>query len=305
MSKKNRTLQKVVQNYDRDRELSPLYVAGLMCSVRRFDRFLGRKSTIADLKPKRINEWMRYELLHTDLSDQSRDNGMKNIITLAKYVKKKIKRSKIRKIKIAPKNPAAWDFEELKTVADAMGKLPGVLPNGVPRSTYFATLVWFAYETGLRRRDLWDFRSEWLVQNNAALSQHKTKNMHLVEVTDQTLAGFQQIARVLQESGHPDAETPLRWPQSESQFYYWFRKARKLAGIDADVCNRALQHLRRTGATEVKKNGGEAWRYLGHTAEGLDHKSYVDRVKTAKAIMPTLNREQAIEEFTIEYQTSA
>lgn len=134
---------------------------------------------------------------------------------------------------------------------------------------------------------------EWFVGNEAALSQHKTQNMHLVCVTDETMSELRQIVDILAANECPEKQTPLKWPQSESQFYYWFRRAREIAGVDPDVTNRALQHMRRTGATAVRQSGGEAWRYLGHTAEGLDRKSYVDRVKTAKAITPASAREPA------------
>jgi integrase len=291
MSKKDRKLTKVLRCYDRDNELSPLYVGTLGCSVRRFERYLGRPPRESDLKSKTVNKWMRYEQAETSLSDRSRANGLSHIITLWKYTGRKFDRRKIRHIKVRPKNPAAWDHNELREVADAMQRLPGKLPNGVPRSLYFSTILWFAYETGLRRRDIWDFDLSWLVGNQATLSQHKTGQVHIIQVSDETLSDMRKISEMVAESDSAAALTPLRWPQGESQFYYWFRRAREIAGIDAKVVNRALQHMRRTGATAVCKSGESAFRYLGHTKEGLDRLSYVDQIKTAKAVTPTIARD--------------
>lgn len=141
MSKKNRTLTKVLRCYDRDNELSPGYVMTLGCSVRRFERFLGRSARESDLKHKVVNKWMQFEQLDTNLSDRSRANGLSHLLTLWKYTGRKFDRSKIRRVKVRPNNPAAWDNDELREVADSMRRLPGKLSNGVPRSLYFPTVV--------------------------------------------------------------------------------------------------------------------------------------------------------------------
>lgn len=290
MPKKDKTLRKLLKHYDRDNELSPAYVATLGFSVKRFDAFLGRPARVSDLTHKKVNRWMQFEREETELSDRSRANGLSHIVTLWKYTGKPLDRSKIRKVKVRPKNPDAWKQDELRLVADAMYRLPGKLRNGVPRSLYFPTVIWFAFETGLRRRDIWDFRVDWLEGNRATLSQHKTGHIHLVEVSDETLDGLKKVATILEANDDEHASTPLRWPQSESQFYYWFRRAREIANVDPDIVNRALQHMRRTGATAVCRDGGDAFRYLGHTKEGLDRLSYVDRIQTAQAISPSIKR---------------
>jgi integrase len=290
--KKDKTLRKVLNLYDRDKELAPDYVGTMRSSIKRFEKFLGRKARVSDITCKNLNRWMQFEQQEGRLADRTRSNGLTNLLTLSKYLRIKLDLSRIRRVKVRPKNPAAWDEDELCIVADAMTQLNGVLKNGVPRSLYFSTVVWFAYETGLRRRDIWDFQMDWFTGKSATLSQHKTQKMHIVAVTEETMADLRKIQGILEAKGS-SSETPLKWPQSQSQFYYWFRKARKLAGVDPNVVNRVLQHLRRTGATAVEQSGGKAFQYLGHTKEGLDRKSYVDRLKTAKATSPACVRRPA------------
>lgn len=58
---KKTTLDQLITNYDRDRELAKCYISTLRSSVRRLDKFLGRPSKVGDLKYKTINRWLQYE----------------------------------------------------------------------------------------------------------------------------------------------------------------------------------------------------------------------------------------------------
>jgi hypothetical protein len=63
----------------------------------------------------------------------------------------------VRQVKVAPRSPEAWYFDELCRVVEAAKNLPGTMANGLPRGRYFATVLWFTFETGLRRRDVISF----------------------------------------------------------------------------------------------------------------------------------------------------
>lgn len=154
-----------------------------------------------------------------------------------------------------------------------------------------ANVLWFAYETGLRRRDIWTFDLDRFdSERKAALTQHKTARVHVIMITAETEEGIRRISSELRNRADVRHRTPLRWPQSESQFYYWVRRCRELSGIDPEASNRSLQHVRRTGATEVDRDGNAAWRFLGHTREGLDRKSYIDQRKAVMPITPNRTR---------------
>lgn len=289
-AKKSMSLANLIDKYNRDRELAPCYVQTLRCSVRRLGRYLSREATVGDLRYQTINEWLQAECDAGTLKARTRAGGRTDILTLWKYSGRKLKKEKVRKVKIPKRNPEAWTFEQLDSVAKASEGFVGQLPNGVPRSLYFRTIFYFAYETGLRRRDIWSFDFETFAEQRSAVTQHKTGNVHVIDVTDETMQDLDTIYQTLVAADDPNAATPLRWPGSESQFYYWAKKLRIAAGIDADTHNRVLQHSRRTGATDVALAGGAAWQYLGHTQPGLDRKSYVDAVKTAKITLPTRTR---------------
>lgn len=287
-----KSVKALVDLYALKSDLSDCYVKQLHYSVNRFKKYLGRKPTKKDLKFRTVNEWLRFEQESGHLGDKSRSNLRRSIISIWKSIKPRLKTDKIRKVKVVAKNPCAWSYEEFESVVNSASGLRGILPNGVPRHLYFTTILWFGYETGLRRKDIWDFDISQFDENNrAALTQHKVSRVHIVQVTKKTRDDLFLISDIISENSDDDPNCPLRWPGSESQFYYWFKKCRSASGIDANVVNRALQHIRRTGATAVELNGGKAWQFLGHAAPGLDRVSYVDGVKTIKAMIPPINRD--------------
>lgn len=288
MTRKSITLMHLIDDYEECRELSDVYVQSLRCSVRRFEKHLGRPATINDFKHKEVNRYLKAERDAGRLADRSRYNSRKDLITIWKFSGRKLKIDKIRRVSVAKKNPSAWYYDQLVKVITAALDLPGGFPNGLPRSLYMATILRFAFETGIRRRDIWSFDVSLLADNVAAITQHKTKHVQVVQVTDALMGNLIEMRDRLIAAGDTQPTIVFRWPMSERQFYYWMRRCRVAAGVDANVANRALQHLRRTGATEVDRNGGEAWKFLGHTTSGLDRKSYIDAVKNRKPLSPVM-----------------
>ncbi len=98
----------------------------------------------------------------------------------------------------------------------------------------------------------------------SSLVQHKVKQVHTVRITDETRRDLESLSSTLRANGCSYHHTPLHWPHHWSVFYYWLAKARSMVNIDPDVHNRALQHIRRTGATAavecVERDAGS--RYL-------------------------------------------
>lgn len=286
-----KSLAAVVDGYEIATEITSEYAYQLRYAVGRFRRFLKSEPTTEDLTADTVNRWLKHERDAGEIGDRSRANVRRSMLTLWKRYGDGMNREAIRSVVVTPRNPEAWAYDELELVAKAATQLDGRLTNNVPRSLYMSTLLWFAYETGLRRRDLWQFDlSQFDANRRAALTQHKTRRVHVIEITPETEADIRRISQQLRADGDPHWQTPLRWPQSVTMFYYWMRQVRILAGVDPEVRNRSLQHIRRTGATEVAAEGMHAWRFLGHSREGLDRKSYVDARRTVTPTTPGRNR---------------
>ncbi|WP_149496184.1 tyrosine-type recombinase/integrase [Roseiconus lacunae] len=285
------TLAELIEDYDLQHEVSADYIYQLTYAARRFGTYLGHDATIDDLETRSVNSWLKSERDQASISDRSRQNVRTSILTLWKFSRRPLNRDQIRSVVVTPRNPEAWHFDELSSVASAAEKLPGSLSNGIERSLYMTTCLWFAFETGLRRRDIWDFDISRLdAEGNAVFTQHKTNRVHIVRVTTETFDSMKKISRQLQASREQDASKPLKWPQCVSQFYYWMRECREKAGVDAATRNRSLQHIRRTGATAVESAGDQGYKYLGHSRDGLAQRSYVDVRKTAQAVSPRVTR---------------
>lgn len=281
-------LRDALEEYELHTEISNGYAYQLQYAVGRFERYLRRPARVDDLTTKNVNRWLKHERDAGGISDRSRANVRTSLLTLWKRFGADLNRDNVRSVIVTPKNPEAWHFDELEQVAKAAGRLGGNLINGLPRGLYMSTCLWFAYETGLRRGDVWRFDLEAFDADRlAAMTQHKTNRVHIVSITEETERDLRELSKTLRDSGDEHYRTPLRWPQSETTFYYWMRRAREFAGVDPEKRNRSLQHVRRTGATQVDSEGRSAWKFLGHTREGLDRRSYIDQRKTISPITPT------------------
>jgi integrase len=285
-------LADAVSDYELATEITLKYANQLRYAVGRFSRYLRRPATVDDLNAKLVNSWLKDERDKGQIADRTRANYRRSLLTIWQHIGTAgFNRSSIRSVVVTPKNPEAWDYAELEKVTAAAAKLPGRFKNGIARSLYMPALLWFAYETGLRRGDVWSFDlQQFDASRRAAMTQSKVRRVHVIEITAETEADLRKISEQLKSKADPHWKTPLRWPQSERQFYEWMKRCRLDAGVDPEVRNRALQHIRRTGATEVAAEGMLAWQFLGHSREGLDRKSYVDARRTVASISPSRNR---------------
>ena len=291
-------LERVVDEYCLSNEISADYAYQLRYAVSRFGRFLGRPGLVSDLEPAVVNRWLVSEQDTREIGDRSRRNIRTSIITIAKYAGGGVGPENVRRVTVPSKAPRAWSVAQFRDVAAAANELPGVLKNGVARSAYFATILWFCYETGLRRRDAWSFSVHLLDdEHRAAVTQHKTGRVHVIEVTPETHEDLTAISKRLRSLGNKRYGRPLAWPHSStSTFYYWMARVREIAGVDPDVVGRSLQHVRRTGATAVEcGEAGTAWQYLGHAGgPRLSWASYIDPTKAKRSRMPPVKRHHGL-----------
>lgn len=289
------SLSDVVALHARDTDISEAYEYQLNYAIKRFRLFLSREPTVADLSEELTNTWLQDEQRSGSLSARSRANLRRSIQTIWKAAAERDLATAVgslRPVKVPESNPEAWDFGELQLVAEAASELPGKLPNKVPRSWYFTALIWYSFESGLRRSDCFAFDIRRVRGTAGVHTQSKTGRSHGYALTNETTSELQRIADLLRSKSDPRWFLPLRYPGSASQVYYWIRRCRSIAGVDPDTPNRSLQHLRRTGATQVEIDSPmTAWRYLGHsTGPTLSRKSYIDRRLANTSIMPSRNR---------------
>lgn len=286
-------LTTVVAEYELGNEIAENYAYQLSYAANRLGIHLGRIATTDDLTKKTINGWLLAESkCEKPLSPRSRKNLRTSILTIWKFAQRStLDRDMIRSVTVPARNPEAWTFEEFQSVANAADHLEGIFKNGVPRSLYMRCCLWFVYETGLRRGDVWSFDfQQFDSDRKAAFTQQKTEDSHLIKISKATESDLRKIVRILKQLNDPDHNKPLRWSLGNKQFYYWMRKCRQIARVEPDVWNRSLQHGRRTGATQVAIDGNPSWVWLGHKRPGIHLASYEDRRKVCEPVMPSRQR---------------
>jgi|SRR6185503_1999540 len=231
-----------------------------------FDSWLGYQSTSADLEEDRVSSWIAW--LEQRYSPRTRSGLRSNLICLWRFLAEFKEVAWPGRLRKAPKpepQPVAWTLDELRKLRLAAMAASGFIKNGASRRLYLVTLLDAAYESGLRRGDLWRLEQSSFLSNGViVLRQNKTGWPHEPQVNQETLNAIRLLP----------GQNPLKWPGTEKGFYEcWRIWMLRPSGVRRGV----LQQIRRTGATQLESiRPADTQRYLGHkTAEMKKH--YIDR----------------------------
>ena len=146
----------------------------------------------------------------------------------------------------------AWPIETVQEIILATRKLRGRLKNGVPVAVYFEAVFRCAWRLAIRKGDLFALRMADITPDGRVfIVQRKTRTL-----TSGRL-GSGEI-KLLKAIG---CDPPLDWPQTQSTFYDWSHRVKRIAGVDDDG---HLHRFRKSAATDVAKSrplsGNEATR---------------------------------------------
>lgn len=246
-----------------------------------FDQQLERPATVKDLTDETVSRflaWMQDEKYSKDTVHRTRarilsvwrDCAMRELAEMPRFVRKVPKKHPC---------PIAWTERELELIANRCLTMWGNFrKSGIPRWLYFSTLYFVAFDTGLRRSDLWALRRDCFRADGVIVlpEQQKTGWPHIPQVTLEVLNAIALLP----------GDCPLAWPHKYSTSFYkmWHRYVIKPAGVRPG----ALHQIRRSGATLIAKSDGidAARRYLAHRTDSMVW-HYVDRsVAFAPAPMP-------------------
>jgi len=234
-------------------------------AVELFGQWLGRPATVLDLDQLQVSRWL--ESVQRTHAPRTVATHRVNLLTLWRDCADRglcPQPGRVRPIRKPDPLPIAWTMQELQALAIAVAKLEGNLTEGIPAATYFSALLFAAYETGLRRSDLWRLeRSQIRQDGGIVMLQKKTGRRHWPRIQPQTVAMIAQL---------PGAR-PLSWPfRSASNFYKRWKRITKAAGVR----HGALQQIRRSGATHLAvDHRDQVQRYLGHQSPDMQ-RHYVD-----------------------------
>lgn len=262
----NMTLLEILAEYVLERPVSTASEYQLRRTINIFGTFVQRTPIISDLTDQTVSKWL--QSLESTYSQRTIVNQRKNLLAVWRYaaeVRLVTPPHRVRKIKVPEPCPIAWLMEELLKIVKACEELTGIFPSGAGRRDYCLGLVHAAYDTGLRRSDLWTLPTDRVRDDGTvALLQHKTGHAHPPVLRSDALSLFRRLP----------GKCPLACPYSCQRAWYrfWNRHVIKVAGVRPGC----MQQIRRTGATWLFRSDPAAvQRYLGHRCATMQ-KHYVD-----------------------------
>jgi integrase len=180
-------------------------------------------------------------------------------------------------LKVAARAPRAWREEELNRLVQAADAQPGSI-GGMPARVWWLTLLTLVMDTGARATELLSLRWEWLDFSAGTLSVDASvrkggTRFACYGLRRDTLDWLAAIKR-------PDGLI-LCWDYDQSRLYQLYGKLLQSAGLPNTRYTK-LHCLRRTFATLLEVNGGNATIALGHASRATTLRSYLDPTRTAR-----------------------
>lgn len=260
-----RSLDVFLCRYVSIRDVSREYENDLRVTVRKFSESLVRAATLDDLTADNFAVFAFY-LATPSASASTTNNRLRQLKTLwfaaaedglMPPPPRKLKRLKERAHVIE-----GWDAEQFGRLLREVAKMP------THWRLRIASALWLAWNTGLRRGDLFALQKSQVAQDGSiAHVQRKTGRVIRRQLWPETLAAI----AALEFSG------PTLLPRRNLRWLgIYVRRCCKAGGVPEG----AFKFARRGSSSEVeKKSPGQGWRWCGHAAPGLFEKSYrVERI---------------------------
>lgn len=177
---------------------------------------------------------------------------------------------RIRKPKLPNPLPCAWSFEDFSRLLRTAENLPGEF-RGMPACAYWTCLFRIAYESGLRRGNLFRLRQGNVRDDGTLYVRHeKTGQPHTCTLDPGTIRLLRKL--------------PGDMPLHTSNCGYYYRALKKICKL-AGISPGGLQKIRKTAATlvwlEDEDNPSRVQRFLGHLTPDM-WRHYVDTSQGVK-----------------------
>jgi integrase len=262
-------LSDYVEAYLLQVQVGATYANQLRCTVRVFDRWLGRTVRVDEMSDDLVNRWILW-LQGRGLSPATVRNQRGNLLALWRsafqdgMIENEPKR--IRKVRVPDYIPVAFSEQDATNLLLAAAQMRGFDPGtGLLRSAWWRAFVLTAWDTALRLGDLLtlttdEIRSDGLIVRRLA----KTGRIHAAQLSVEAMNAIEAL----------NSPGPAVFPLGVKRdtFYNHFRKLAGRAGVTG-----TSKFLRRGSATACEKIvPGSAMAHLGHKTPGLAYKHYVD-----------------------------
>lgn len=249
-------------------EMKPSGMANYGYATSALTKFCGRSVPLSEIDEAMLNRFILHRLSKGTSSTSVRNErfALLRIVdhAAANGHCRELVRRKVRTVTIARRMPVGPKREQLCRLLSAAMKLDGRFANGISRAVYFQALIGVAYETGLRKGDLWNLDREQMTEDGTiTLTMGKTGQHHTCRISVATRKLLDQLP----------GRFPLRFPTNSSSTYSkWAGRIKSTAGVQIrGLC----QPIRRSAASYVKLTGGNSQEFLGHSTPGVDARYYL------------------------------
>lgn len=146
-----------------------------------------------------------------------------------------------------------YDVSEARALVEYANRIGGELANGVPQKLYWPAAIRTAWDSALRRSDIWRVRRDYIRPDGSLrLAQHKTGLLVRCQLRMSTVVALYAI-------GSP---VPLYWPHNPWTFGEQFRKIVKASGVGRGT----FKFFRRSSGSYVEAAApGSGHLQLGNT----------------------------------------
>jgi integrase len=167
-----------------------------------------------------------------------------------------------------------YTIDEARLLLAAADELPGRYKNQVLTRAYWTAAIRLAWDTGIRRGDVWEFRRDRVRPDGSTrIVQHKTGQAVPAKLWPTTIAALDAI-------GGPQ---PCRWFIDPTFFGRHFKKIVKAAGVNRG----SFKWLRRASGSYVDlAQPGAGGKHLGHSDPATFGKFYDARLGEHDLPMP-------------------
>lgn len=269
-----------VARYIAARDNSAQYCNNLRKRSTRLSKFIGSSDLAELFHEAKINEFLASL---TDLSPRTVRSYRSDLLALwnAAADEDLVEYPRMRRIR-RPKCPAliidCYTVDEARAIlAQARMCHPYVMRNGVNRRDYWPAVIQLAWDTGLRRGDVWAFRKSWIRPDRSArVVQRKTQKVVTVQLHESTIEALDRIP----------FDQATRWPGckgNDNRFCAQFKAMVVASGVNRGT----FKWLRRSSGSYCEMlQAGSGSKQLGHSSQQIFNQHYDARLGGHTGPMP-------------------
>lgn len=248
-------LSEFVNRYLTLRAVTPAYGATLKKRCAKLIVFAGRGELAYCFNESTVNEFLASL---TDVNAVTRNKYRQDFLAiwraaadldLIPYPQPR----RLRRERPMPRVIECYEVGEVRSLLAAAERMDGAYPSGTPRRHYWPAILRAAWDSGLRRGDLWRLKSSNIRKDGTAIIvQHKTRNAVMVRFHKSTLKAIETAG------GH------LEWGQCDWCFGTHFQEISRSSGLNRGT----FKWLRRGSGSIIEAfNPGLGHRQLGNTEQ--------------------------------------